>query len=77
MREVAHPMDDYLWDVVVGGQLDLELDRGGVVLRLAQIVLAPSPHNVEFFFVKKLSSALRSIVGSVAMGTKFVGVSFN
>ena len=45
MREVAHPMDDNLWDVVVGGQLDLELDRGGVVLRLAQIVLAPSPQN--------------------------------
>jgi len=49
--EVAHPMDDNLGYVVVGGQLDLELDGGGVVLRLAQIMLAPSPRlRIEMNF---------------------------
>jgi hypothetical protein len=44
-------MDDNLGYVVVGGQLDLELDGGGVVLRLAQIMLAPSPRlRIEMNF---------------------------
>ena len=41
LGQVAHPVDDNLWYVVVGRQLDLELDGGGVVLGLAQVMLTP------------------------------------
>ena len=34
--------------MVVGGQLDLELDGGGIVFRLAQVVLAPSAPLAAF-----------------------------
>ncbi len=43
--QVAHAVDDNLGDVVVGGQLDLELDGGGVVLRLAQVVFTPTTQS--------------------------------
>ena len=41
LGQVAHPVDDNLWDMVVGSKLDLELDGGGVVLRLTQVMLTP------------------------------------
>ena len=47
-HQLVHLVDDQLGHMVVGGQLDLELDRGGIVLRFAQVVLAPSAPLASF-----------------------------
>ena len=47
-HQLVHLVDDQIWHVVVGSQLNLELDRGGIVLGLAQVVLATAASLTAF-----------------------------